>query len=65
MNEQVYQGLLNALSCINNPMTEANMRKAAEDYVEDFKESDDSVDYALSILTSDNTGTWMLIIVTY
>lgn len=57
MNEQVYQGLLNALGCISNPMTDANVRKAAEDHVENFKESDDSVDYALHILTVSNPGT--------
>lgn len=56
MNEQVYEGLLNALSCINNPMTDANVRRAAEEYVEEFKERDDSADYALHILTSVNPG---------
>lgn len=56
MNEQVYQGLLNALGCINNPMTDPNVRKAAEENVENFKESDDSVEYALHILTVNNPG---------
>lgn len=56
MNEEVYRGLLNALGCISNPMTDPNMRKQAEDYVEHFKETDDSVDYALHILTVNDPG---------
>lgn len=56
MNEQVYRGLLNALGCISNPMTDPKTREQAEVYVESFKETDDSVDYALHILTVTDPG---------
>lgn len=61
MNEQVYQGLLNALGCINNPMTDPNVRKTAEENVENFKESDDSIEYALHILTVNNPGIFFFV----
>lgn len=56
MNDQDYQSLLGALTCIGDPTTDPNVRFQAEQFMENFKESDSSVDYILYILGNINDG---------
>ncbi len=52
MDQQAYQTLISALTCIANPASPSDMRAMAEEKVKEFQEFDGSIDYAMTILTT-------------